>query len=395
MLVGILLAGLWPLDFFPKNTVFWLKDRNGLSFKGKDIGGRFSAGGVALIPEQLAYPRQQSSTIELWLRPAGEPDGCRHRIVDFFDESKKEKLLIGQWKESFLVHWPVSGPGAGGQEKEIWVDRSLSAGKTRFATVTSDERGAAIYLEGVPAGRFPGVSLPAVDGSSSILIGNSLEATCSWSGELYGLAFYDHSLTEAEVLQSYQWWTHGTGLPHPFKDSLIALYTFNERSGTRANNAMGANNRLLIPPRLQFKKRILVPLPVYGETGIPEIKDAIINVVGFIPFSIFLVLWLIRSRQWQPRRAYLAAIGLGILVSLTIELLQIYLPSRESSQADLVCNGIGVVLGVVAVHYSGRTASRRKQLTAECAENAEKKQISHRAHREHREVSVDRQTEIA
>ena len=71
---------------------------------------------------------------------------------------------------------------------------------------------------------------------------------------------------------------------------------------------------------------------------------------GFFLLVFFLSLWLIKARQWAPPRAYIAAVALGISVSLTIELLQVYLPSRDSSQADLICNTLGTFMGVILFH---------------------------------------------
>ena len=40
-----------------------------------------------------------------------------------------------------------------------------------------------------------------------------------------------------------------------------------------------------------------------------------------------------------------------MLLSLTIELLQIYLPTRDSSMIDLICNTLGTIFGVIIFHY--------------------------------------------
>ncbi|MBE9571314.1 MAG: hypothetical protein IMF11_11845 [Proteobacteria bacterium] len=76
--VGIFLIGLWPFNFFPKNEVWWLQERNGLHFHGREIGSRFSAGGVAFSPDPLFSPQKDQSrkgsfSIEIWLNPATEP----------------------------------------------------------------------------------------------------------------------------------------------------------------------------------------------------------------------------------------------------------------------------------------------------------------------------------
>jgi hypothetical protein len=243
------------------------------------------------------------------------------------------------------VYWLSSDSVDQKQYKKIGVSKVLITDKRRFVTITSGEHGTSIYLEGKPVKHFPETRLIAKEESiagRTILIGNSPEATNSWAGDLFGLAIYDHSLMDEQVLQNFQWWTQNDRSDHPVQDDVIALYTFNERSGTWAHSSIGSSNPLLIPTRLQFEKRILVP-PKISHLNI---MDVIINVIGFIPFGIFICLWLIRVRLWDPRRAYIMAIVLGVFVSLTIELLQVYLPARDSSLTDLICNTLGTILGV-------------------------------------------------
>lgn len=76
--VGLLLIGLWPLDFVPKNSIRWLADRNGIEFYGDEISARYCAGGVAFTLEPLVHPKQRLSkkgslSIEVWLNSSAEP----------------------------------------------------------------------------------------------------------------------------------------------------------------------------------------------------------------------------------------------------------------------------------------------------------------------------------
>ena len=76
--VGLLLAGLWPLDFFPKNAVRWLPNQDGLDFYGNEISESFCAGGVALSSNTLESKGLDSTmkgavSIEAWVEPSAEP----------------------------------------------------------------------------------------------------------------------------------------------------------------------------------------------------------------------------------------------------------------------------------------------------------------------------------
>jgi len=358
--VGLLLIGLWPLDFSPGNEVWWLKDINGLHFHGSEIAPRFSAGGVAYTPNPLislgrSRPVKGEISVELWLRPAADTTRCWSRIVVFCDDLGNQTLLVGQRKTNLIVGRVVYGPQGKKSYRKIDVKKVLLPGKVQFVTIILDESGTSIYVKGNLAGRFPDFRL--IEGSQSIsgqslLIGNSPEATCSWAGDILGLAIYDRALTEAQVFNHFQWWTQGEHRLLTGHDGVMALYPFSEGKGVWAHNAVGSNNHLLIPSRLHFKKRILVSSEFYPHSVVPFLKDAIVNVFGFIPFGFFLPIWLIKARKLTTRRTYLVVIVAGVFISLTIELLQVYLPARTSSQTDLMFNTMGTILGVALFHYA-------------------------------------------
>ena len=83
------------------------------------------------------------------------------------------------------------------------------------------------------------------------------------------------------------------------------------------------------------------PLPQYW-TGF----DVAINVLGYAPLGFLLALAALRSRRLS--RAFWAitlAVLAGALLSLAMETLQSYLPSRVPSNVDLTLNTLGAWLG--------------------------------------------------
>src|ERR1044072_3466857 len=73
--------------------------------------------------------------------------------------------------------------------------------------------------------------------------------------------------------------------------------------------------------------------------------DRISNVLLYLPLGFCLYLWL--NTRFQRGRSVVFATLLGTLLSLAIEVAQVYLPSRVPSLTDLVLNAGGTLLGAI------------------------------------------------
>ncbi len=71
--------------------------------------------------------------------------------------------------------------------------------------------------------------------------------------------------------------------------------------------------------------------------------DTIINVIGYLPLGFLAVLAVHPRLKGAAAAAF--AIACSVLLSFTLESLQYYLPSRASSNVDLIANTVGGVLG--------------------------------------------------
>lgn len=86
--------------------------------------------------------------------------------------------------------------------------------------------------------------------------------------------------------------------------------------------------------------------------------DVLANLVGYIPLGALLALGLSRSgwRNWS----WLAATAAAALLSLAMELLQNFLPTRVPSSLDLLLNAAGAVIGVVGAWVLERLGVLRR-----------------------------------
>jgi glycopeptide antibiotics resistance protein len=159
---------------------------------------------------------------------------------------------------------------------------------------------------------------------------------------MFGLAIYDRELTAAEALLHYQSWKkHG----HPDANE-IALYLFDEKTGNEIHNHAAAGGELYIPGNYTVVDQVFLR-PLWEEFDFTRSywSGNLKNVVGFIPTGFCFYAYLLAS--WPAKRALLITVVLGFLVSLTIEVLQAYLPTRDSGTTDLITNTLGTYAGVL------------------------------------------------
>jgi len=357
--VLILLIGLWPLDFFPENEVKWLKGKDGVRFKGEELSSRYSAGGIAYTPDPFFYQPDQlcekgSVSIEILVNPDIELKKARARIISFYDNVNKDIIFIDQWKSYVDVFYQESENPSNHEYKKIGVGNTLLNNKISMLTITSGGSGTFIYVDGKLVRSYPDIRLFTENDSvigKRVILGNSPEATNAWSGNFYGLAVYNSQLAENQVLSNYQWWMKKEDSLLSAQDALISLYAFNEGSGLLAHSRLGQQNPILIPEYLWFKKRILLP-PDFSNLLKPNLlKDIIFNILGFIPLGFFSLWCLFKTRKWKSYHAIFLVTIFGFIISLCIEIAQIFLPARDSSQADIILNVLGIILGIILFNH--------------------------------------------
>jgi VanZ family protein len=233
------------------------------------------------------------------------------------------------------------------------VENVFRQGQPVFATLTSGRQHTAVYVNGVEARTFQQFRLQK-DMTGRLVIGSSPFGDGFWPGELWGLAIYHSELTPSEVLRHYRTWTRQGQPDISASERPIALYLLRERGGGTVHNAIEGGIDLTIPERYTRLQPVLLE-PFWEEyrTDRRYWKDVSINLFGFVPLG-FMFYWYWSSVK-PVRRAALATIALGFALSLTIEVLQSFLPTRNSGTTDLITNTLGTCTGVA---LCARKASR-------------------------------------
>jgi VanZ family protein len=328
--MGLLIAGLWPFRFFPGNNVQWIDGRSGLRF---DKYGIVSGKGPLFAPGG-AIDLARSFTIRMAVLPREEPSGSIPRILSVHDDAWRELFFLGQWRDELILRileaerffrLRYRETGAGGLQKDA----------KRSIVVRSDTNGLTLFVDGVPIDSRPGVDFSLLSdrrGPAWVILGNSPTGESPWRGDLLSLSFYPIALSKSEIESKI------TGP--------VIRYNFSEGSGSICRGSADPRHDLFIPSTFRAPaKRVLVPPWRIQEYNRSFWKDVFVNILGFIPFGIAVYAW---TRKDGDRKNAIA-MGITILlcagISLFIELLQVYLPTRDSSLTDVLNNILGTYIG--------------------------------------------------
>lgn len=331
--IGLLVIGLWPFNFFPRNQVRWLSDRNGVHFNG--YGEIFSAAPLFSDAERTAA--DSAVSIELWLKPESQPYSF-HTILS----TREPKLFaVAQSGFDLVLEGLFLDQDNLPTFRRVFLDDVLRGTSARFLTVTSGLKGTTIYLEAVPAKTYSNLHLAGDDFRGELVLGQSPSRVQPWTGDLFGFALYTKVLLPEEVVTHYDSWLHGKAGQ---LGGSQAIYLFDERKGEIVHNrAASAAPDLLIP--LRFEQLHLAILEFPHPFKKSDAEDTIVNILGFVPFGFLLTLYLHDVKHFSKRKALLLSVISGTMTSLFIEVAQVLLPTRDSSALDLINNIVGTMAG--------------------------------------------------
>ncbi len=339
-----LVAGLWPFHA-PKNEVRWSSEGDGL---------RFAKHGSIVSANPIRANRahtDQSCTLEIWLEP--RQISWEGTVLAFYwPASRVVSFTLRQWRNGLVLERESRGRTAG--EASIYLGDVFRGPQPVLFTISSGQTGTVVYADGALVRKAPDFKLISQDLSGEFIIGNSPLTTFNWSGEIKGLAIYDRELTATEVSEDFANWTASktaasstTGRSDRAASEVVARYLFNEGKGNIVHNQVDPATSLLIPERFfilheQFLER---PWDEF-KPGWHYWKDIGINVAGFIPLGFFFQACF--SAPGRTKRTIWLTVALGFAVSLMIEVLQAFLPTRDSGMTDLITNTFGTALGAIA-----------------------------------------------
>jgi VanZ family protein len=337
VLGGILAAGLWPFHA-PGNQVTWLAGGNGLRFDHHGTilsSGKFQAANL---------PAHAPCSFELWLVP--DLTISSGTIFDFYTPGSSRRFSVHQSNADLLLQSGKRGGRYRTPVTRLYIGDILYQGKPSFITVTSKGGRVSVYVDGALARTSSrGFPLFSQDLVGELVIANSPKDQNNWSGLLRGLAFYDQALTPAQVFHHYVTWIENGRPDVSENDRAVGLYLFDERAGRVIRNQVPQGTNLYIPDRYVVLDQIFL-CPFWDEfyPNWGYCADLLVNIAGFVPLGFFFYAYFSLVRR--IKRPTLVTILLGLTVSLLIECLQAFIPTRYSGTTDLITNTLGTGLGV-------------------------------------------------
>ena len=354
---GILIFGLNPKDLYLANNVSWLSESPGIRF-GK-YGVAFTDPFLEQIPWKATSPNGFS--FEISLRPKSYSEGGFNFIIVLSDGNDTSQLVMGQWRSYIII---MNGDDYTYERriKRASVDTAKLPTTNYFISAITGNEGTKVYINGQLFFEKKDLTLriPNESMKARLVLGNSVYGRNSWEGIIYGLAFYQYELTPQQIHHHYSQWLKEKNFAFAKRENPYALYLFEEKNNSKSIDHSGRNNHIHIPERMKILKKKFLGLPVNAfPLRSVLVQDVILNLLGFIPLGFILTAALTRLNGAVGSHSLIIAVLLGFLLSLSIESVQSFAPTRDSSMLDLTLNTMGTLIGAVILKSVLRWAKFR------------------------------------
>lgn len=351
VVTGMLYFGIRLKGFTPDNNLLWHSE-GGLAFK------RFA---VAYTDSFFSDPQEDSEaqrlTIEMVLHPelSKHPESIKFILLIHAGEDQ-EQLVIGQWRTVLMI---MNGNDYSNSRRtpKIYMELNQYESTSHLFTIVSNGDGTKVFVDGKLMNNNPALVLkyPNDGELARMIIGNSLSGKRPWTGTMIGLALYDHDLADEDVKQHYRKWAQNQDVNafRPEKPQL--LYAFHKGKGKTVENRIGNGLDLIVPDKMTILQRKLLTWPKFTRLGLKSIStDILVNVAGFMPLGFILFAAMVLLDGIGDRTGMFITIMIAFLFSLTIEIAQAWIPSRDSSILDLTLNTLGSGAGALLFYLTGR-----------------------------------------
>jgi VanZ family protein len=317
-LAGCAIVAAYPaLTLFPYDWTPPVRRMNGASFD--DTGAiEFTSFGIARsdAPPPWVAAAMASHQLELHLRvrPTLPGQTGPARIFTLSADTYHRNLTVGQQGEDLIIRLRTPSSDRNGLP-QIRVPGVMDTARTVDVHLLVKDETAEVRIDGATRGRIALGSRPlaAWDPGYRLALGNELTLDRPWQGRV----------ERAEVRTPG--FTMDYAAPGSPLDVPSPYWAFHQ------------------PPQL-------VPFRPFAP------GDIAVNILFFIPLGFIIGMW---RRGRSPTATTRLAIVVGFALSLSLEVLQLFIPTRQPALTDIILNTLGAALGVlVARRWIARSSSR-------------------------------------
>ena len=353
---------LWPFDFnfLIRNDARWIKNSKGIEFL--KIGQAVSNSSTQEFFDRLV--KSGSITIEVWLETGDLNQSGLARILSYSKNRKLCNFTIGQAWDKLVFRFRTTKTSLKGTSPHLVINDTFNSRSLQHIIIMRNPSEQRVYINGELKARSNVVKgdLSNWDPSCRLIIGNEITGDRPWKGKIYYIAIYDRILTEQEIHNNYlsEFQSKVNTRPLVFwkKDSIrdtrlkargpLLKYLFDEGKGSvihDTGSGLSPVNLMITEYIRPINKPFLDISRDYLQRK-SQFSDIIINILIFIPLGM-LIHGLLRTRYGLTLKISLATLLAGTVFSLSIESLQHFSMTRQSSFIDVSINMIGIAIGIV------------------------------------------------
>lgn len=331
----------WPFNFRAKNDVLVAPEQGKAFFNMGMVAAKPYNPGHAFTKDTLQFDSSRGASFLFLLTPSEIPKNGLGCILTLHDGGKQSPLVIAQWQEHLALF--VRAPEAKKGYREVGLRDQLKIGKTVSLTIVSTATETSVLIDGQPVANYPGFSLLESHGQTKgqIILGNNQHGTEPWHGSIERVIIHD----QANLFSP-------GSLP---ANRPVIDYRFTDHNNETVVNQGKGRFLLYIPTRFVPRSPVFLAPMSRKEFGRSSTwQDVALNIMGFMPISFCFAPFSGRITS-QPVWQFLLTVSLAFCFSLIIETGQVFLPSRHSSQLDLLCNAVGGLLVASCFFLSAHT----------------------------------------
>jgi hypothetical protein len=374
-LLILIIFGLWPFNFFQLNNV---RLEPSLYLELKPPALLYTE----TPPEKVSKVKAFTILINL-SSPFGGTNGYA-RIFTYSLDEEHQNFMIGQWSSSLIFKLKADGRA---KPIHFEMDDFFKVGARTSVAIVFDGDKLIAYQDGTKRKErtIGPMTFSEWDKSYPLVIGSEANGKFPWEGRIYSIAVFDRALTQEEImgiiqrqemLQKAEDLSEGTmsvlqgpgKLPDGLANSKVQnaqqwvgstkpliCYDFMRSGGAvLKDSGKGMPADLIIPEYfIPYKRTVLQKPNTEWSDFWRNFIDLLINIVGFIPLG-FLLAGYLKHKGFRSVAFVLLSVAVGFGISLLIEILQAFLPSRSSDIVDLITNTSGTMIGCLVLMLRGK-----------------------------------------